>query len=125
MYNLHTYCIIWSYVCVVCAVHERSNFDFSFDEDRPPPLKRTYAQYKEYAAIAEEHNRRSTSNKKYAHEGVKKIWCLDCLPYACHIHWTIDAMHCLNNIICDCLSSLRPTNSGDKKLYKFTNRTLR
>jgi hypothetical protein len=98
------------------------NFHFSRDELLPVPKKRTYAEYKEYARIAEDRNR-NTRDKSYAHKGVKKLWSLHILPYAEHIHKTQDMMHCMNNVITDCNNSLRPTNSGDTNLYKFNNRT--
>jgi hypothetical protein len=105
--------------------NQNDRFHFSFDETRAPPRKRTYAEYREYAAIAEEENRTSTrAVKNSSHKGVKKLWVLDILPYAKYIHWTVDMMHCSNNIITDMLNSLRPTNSGDKKLYQHKNRTV-
>ena len=107
------------------AKNTRDNYDFSFDEVRPPPKKRTYTDYKESAAIAEVENRDKPPNSRslYAHRGVKKLWCLDILPYAKHIHWTVDMMHCWNNVIHDMLNSLRPSQSGDKTLYRHKNRT--
>jgi len=103
----------------------RNNYDFSFDELRPPPIKRTYEDYKESAAIAEYENRDKgpLSKNLFHHRGVKKLWCLDILPYAKHIHWTVDMMHCWNNVIHDMVNSLRPSQSGDKILYKHKNRT--
>lgn len=102
--------------------NRRNVMHFSSDEKRRAPKKRTYEEYKEYAAIAEEENR-GKANPKYVHKGVKKLWCLDLLPYAAHIHWTVDMMHCFNNIITDMNNSLRPTQGGDKYLLRHTNRT--
>jgi hypothetical protein len=104
------------------AKNDRDQLHFGFYEKRQPPKKRTYAEYKESARIAEEQNA-GNPNKIFAHRGVKKLWVLDILPYAMYIHWTVDMMHCWNNIIVDMLNSLRPTTSGDKKLFKHVNRT--
>jgi hypothetical protein len=101
----------------------RAKYHFGFDELRPPPKKRTYDEYKESAAIAEEQNEGRRGRPLFAHRGVKKLWSLDILPYACHIHWSIDMMHCWNNVVVDMVASLRPTTSGDRKMYKNTNRT--
>ena len=98
------------------------NYHFGFDENRAAPLKRTYDEYKESAAIAEESNR-GMARATGVHRGVKRLWVLDILPYAAHIHWTVDMMHCFNNVIADMTNSLRPTSSGDKTLYKHVNRT--
>ena len=32
-------------------------------------------------------------------------------------------MHAHNNVICDTIGSMRPTNSGDTQLFKHKNRT--
>ena len=95
---------------------------YSFDEKRKTPKKRTYAEYIASADIAMEHNY-GRKDKSFNHEGVKKRSCLTILPYDCHIHKTVDCMHCFNNVIRDMVGSLRPTNSGDHKLFKHKNRT--
>lgn len=102
----------------------QQNLHFGFDEKKGVPRKRTYAEYKESAAIAEEANRgRPVHAVQQQHRGVKKLWVLDILPYAEHIHWTVDMMHCFQNVIKDMNNSLRPTSSGDKLLFQHTNRT--
>jgi hypothetical protein len=45
------------------------------------------------------------------------------LPYAEWVHWTQDLMHCMANVIRDGNNAMRPTNSGDKKLFQHQNRT--
>jgi hypothetical protein len=100
----------------------RNNLHFSFDERRSHPKKRKYADYVASANVAAAENARRPSGTA-AHEGVKKLWVLDILPYAEWVHWTEDLMHCFFNIIKDGLNSMRPTNSGDKKLYQHQNRT--
>ena len=78
--------------------------------------------HQESAAIAQAENE-GRRGALFAHRGVKKLWALDIVPYACHVHWTIDLMHCWDNVIKDMINSLRPTTSGDSKLYRHTNRT--
>ena len=57
-------------------------------------------------------------------EGVYGLWCLDILPYATHINWTIDFMHTCNNVCHDMMNSIRPSHSGVTGLfYTHKNRT--
>ena len=104
------------------AKNTSKNFQFSFDEKRNVPRKRSYEEYKDYAAqsVIETRGRQT----KVAVCGVKELWAFDVLPYANSIHWTVDMMHVFNNVICDMINSCRPTNSGSKKLYKHKNRTI-
>ena len=92
-----------------------SNMHFGFQETRKIPRKRTYEEYITNGTTAI-----ATSNPC---NGVKGIWKFHVLPYASDIAWTVDAMHAHNNVVCDILSSIRPTNGGDKQLFKHRNRT--
>ena len=91
------------------------NMHFGFKETREKPKKRTYEEY-----IA---NGTTAIATKMPSNGVKGIWKFHLLPYASDIAWTVDAMHAHNNVVCDILSSIRPTNGGDKQLFKHKNRT--
>ena len=84
-------------------------------EHAPPPQLRAYDDFIAAGTTAE------ITNQPTA--GVKGIWVLHRLPYACHIHWTVDMMHTLANVIHDTLDSMRPTNSGTVHLYKHNNRS--
>jgi len=95
---------------------------YSFDETRSTPKKRTYDEYIASADIAEQHNY-GRKDKSFNHEGVKKRFCFTILPYGRHIHKTVDCMHCFNNVIRDTIGSLRPSQSGDHKLFKHKNRS--
>jgi len=106
--------------------------NYSFDEDRPPNKRRTYAEY-EAAGAEAIHNKAmkmqpdATAEDKALKdhvEGVYGLWCLAALPYANLIHWTVDMMHSFANIIQDTLNSLRPTKSHVAGLYyQHNNRT--
>jgi len=91
------------------------NMHFGFKESRQKPRKRSYDEY-----IA---SGKTAIETKSPCNGVKGIWKFHILPYACDIAWTVDAMHAHNNVVCDMLSSIRPTNGGDKQLFKHKNRT--
>ena len=84
-------------------------------EKRTVPKRRSYDTYVTNGKEAERTGKPC--------EGVKGVWVLDCLPYAKHIHWTVDLMHTFANVIQDTLNSMRPTNSGSAQLYKHLNRT--
>ena len=88
---------------------------YSDEEFRPPPRLRSYDEYIRAGREAEERNKDV--------DGVKGVWVLHRLPYAEYIHWTVDMMHSMANVIQDTLNSMRPTNSGSNKLYKHINRT--
>ncbi len=79
------------------------------------PRKRSYESYVENA------NEAITLNKPC--NGVKGLWKFHKLPYAPYIARTVDAMHAHNNVICDIIATMRPTNSGDSLLFKHKNRT--
>lgn len=97
---------------------------FAFDDRRGPPVKRTYTDYVTYARIAQDRqNNGLARDKDFAFRGVKKKWPLHVLPYADKIHWTMDMMHTLNNVVTDMLKSIRPTFTGDTTLGRHTNRT--
>ena len=91
------------------------NLHFGFQETRNKPPIRSYCSYIESGTEA------ITLNKPV--NGVKGIWKFHKLPYASDIARTVDAMHAHNNVICDFLASMRPTNSGDKHLFQHKNRT--
>ena len=102
-----------------------AGLQFAFDETRLPPRKRNYAEYVYNARTAANFQRSGrVSDKSYAHEGVKSLWSLHILPYAHFIHWTVDMMHSMNNVIQDCIKSLRPNFSGDTAMGKSVNRTM-
>ena len=88
---------------------------FGFKETRKKPNKRSYENYIARGTEA------IVLNK--ACDGVKGIWKFHRLNYASDIARTVDAMHAQNNVVCDFLASMRPTNSGDKQLFQHKNRT--
>jgi len=94
---------------------------FAKDETSPWPKKRTYAEYLRNANEAE--------LKGKPINGVLGKWPLHILPYAELIHWSVDYVHTMNNVVTDSLNSLRPSQSGGKatkagKMYQHTNRTF-
>ena len=100
----------------------KNTLHFVDDKRRPWPKKRTYAEYMENANEAEE------SGKPV--NGVHGRWPLHILPYAQCIHWSVDYMHTMNNVVTDSLNSLRPSHTSGKatkwgKMYQHTNRTFK
>jgi hypothetical protein len=88
---------------------------FGFRETRNKPRKRSYDQYVANGTVA--------IQNKAPCNGVKGIWKFHSLSYASDIAWTVDAMHAHNNVVCDTIATMRPTNGGDKQLYQHKNRT--
>ena len=56
-------------------------------------------------------------------------WPLHILPYVRCIHWSVDYVHTMNNVVVDSLNSLRPSQSGGPskqgKMYQHKNRTFK
>jgi hypothetical protein len=88
-----------------------SIFQYIEKETQTFPQEKNYAKYKENAQKFQ----RSRSKKPV--DGVSGIWKLDKLPYADHIVWVKDAMHCFTNIIKDSMNVLTPSQG------KFINRS--
>jgi hypothetical protein len=109
---------------------KKIGYQFSFNEEREAPIMKTYKDYQALGIKASKMNEDAIKKKKNNNvdrlqvEGVYGIWCLDILPYADNIHWTVDFMHTASNICNDMLNSIRPTHSAISGLYyEHKNRT--
>jgi hypothetical protein len=87
------------------------NLQYTCKEKENFPQKKRYSDYQHNADKCQ----RSRSKKPV--NGVSDVWKLDKLPYAEHIVWLKDNMHCFTNIIRDSMNVLTPSHG------KFVNRT--
>ena len=104
---------------------ENGNLYYAFDEHRAKPIRRSYAEYLASADEATDNVRKKRRVGATAEEkkllshvgGVLGRWCLDRLPYAALIFWTMDMMHTFCNVIHNILDTMRPTRSAITGVY--------
>ena len=113
---------------------KKVGYEYCGNEERDRPTFREYETYRKNGLKAKKLNENElrrriglniNTNFQHLHvDGVYGLWCLDVLPYAKFIHWTVDFMHSASNVCGDIIDSIRPTHSAVTGLfYKHENRT--